>query len=62
MIAVTFNDQPESIASIEEFRIALDRDEYQLAWCIKVEQCYRILAYFYVNEGAQPDWVSWHAS
>lgn len=37
-------------------------DEYPLAWCIKVEWCYRILVYFYVNDGAQPDWVSWHAS
>jgi len=124
MVAITFNDQPESIASIEEFGIALDRfdrtpkfelwlsieggpsvcmlrngkhawlmylrfegdsgfvsrgessaqggvsyklangqiDEYPLAWCIDVEQCYKVLAYFFVNEGAQPDWVSWHAS
>lgn len=37
-------------------------DEYPLAWCIDVEQCYKALAYFFVNEGAQPDWVSWHVS
>ena len=29
---------------------------------IDVEQCYKALAFFFVNEGAQPDWVSWHAS
>lgn len=124
MVTVTFNDQPESIASIEEFSVALDRfdrtlkfelwlsaergpsvcmlrngehawlmylrfegdsgfvsqgelsaqgvasyilangqiDEYPLAWCIDVEQCYKALAFFFVNEGTRPDWVSWHVS
>jgi hypothetical protein len=124
MVAITFNDQAESIASIEEFGIALDRfncspkfelwlsveggpsicmlrngehawlmylrfegdsgfvsqgelstqggasyelangqvDEYPLAWCIDVKQCYKALAYFFANGGAQTDWVSWHAS
>jgi hypothetical protein len=124
MVAITFNDQPESIASIEEFSLALERfdctplfelwlslkdgpsicmlrsgkhawlmylrfdsdssfvsqgqvnaqgvasyvlangqiDEYPLAWCIDLEQCYKTLAYFFVNEGARPDWISWHAS
>ena len=124
MVTVTFNDQPESIASIEEFSVALNRfdrtlkfelwlsaergpsvcmlrngehawlmylrfegdsgfvsqgelsaqgvasyilangqiDEYPLAWCIDVEQCYKALAFFFVNEGTRPDWVSWHVS
>ena len=35
-------------------------DEYPLAWCIDVEQSYKALAYFFVNEGAQPSWVHWH--
>ncbi|WP_247661421.1 Imm1 family immunity protein [Ideonella alba] len=35
-------------------------DEYPLAWCIELEQCYKAIAYFYVNEGAMPDWVQWH--
>ncbi len=124
MVAVRFNNQSESIISIEDFDIALERfdrspnfeiwlsveagpsicmlrngkhawlmylrfsgdsgfvsqgelgaqgvesyefangqiDEYPLAWCIDVEECYKALAYFFVNEGAQPVWVSWHAS
>lgn len=124
MVTVTINDQSESVTSIEEFGIALDRfdhlpkfeiwlsvesgpsicmlrngkhawlmylryegdsgfvsqgelraqgvasyelangqiDEYPLAWCIDIEQCYKALAFFFVNKGAQPDWVSWHAS
>ena len=35
-------------------------DEYPLSWCIEVEQCYIALAYFFVNEGGKPEWVSWH--
>ena len=34
-------------------------DEYPLAWCIDVEQCYKAIAYFCVNEGAKPKWVAW---
>jgi len=37
-------------------------DEYPLAWCVNVEQCYKVLAYFFVNDGAKPDWVSWYES
>lgn len=36
-------------------------DEYPVAWCIDVEQCYRAVAYFFVNSGAQPPWVTWQA-
>lgn len=35
-------------------------DEYPLAWCIDIEQCYKALAYFFVNNGTMPNWVSWH--
>jgi hypothetical protein len=35
-------------------------DEYPLAWCIEVEQCYRAVVYFFVTEGARPEWVNWH--
>jgi hypothetical protein len=35
-------------------------DEYPLAWCIEVEQCYKAVAYFFVNDGERPDWVNWH--
>lgn len=34
-------------------------DEYPLAWCIDIEQCYIALAYFFVNNGPMPNWVSW---
>jgi hypothetical protein len=37
-------------------------DEYPLSRCIEVEQCYKALAYFFVNEGSKPEWVSWHES
>ena len=37
-------------------------DEYPGKWCIPVEDCYKALAYFYVNEGAKPDWISWQES
>jgi hypothetical protein len=34
-------------------------DTYPLSYCIDVEQCYKAVAYFCVNEGAKPKWVSW---
>jgi hypothetical protein len=37
-------------------------DAYPRSWCIPVEQCYKALAYFFVNEGLQPEWVAWHES
>jgi hypothetical protein len=37
-------------------------DEYPRAWCIDIEKRYKALVFFYVNEGAQPDCVSWHAN
>lgn len=35
-------------------------DEYPLAWCIEVGQCYKAIAYFHVNDGAKPTWIHWH--
>ena len=37
-------------------------DEYPLSFCIDVEQCYQALAYFFVNDGSKPEWVSWQES
>ena len=34
-------------------------DEYPLSWCIDIEECYKALAYFFVNEGDRPIWLSW---
>jgi hypothetical protein len=38
------------------------RDEYPASWCIPVEQCYKAVAYFFVNEGKRPEWLAWHES
>jgi hypothetical protein len=36
------------------FRLANGQlDEYPLSWCIDIEQCYKAIAYFYVNHGAR---------
>jgi hypothetical protein len=37
-------------------------DEYPLAWCVEVEQCYKAVAYFYINNGLRPEWIHWHES
>lgn len=37
-------------------------DEYPLSWCIEVEQCYKAVVYFFVNEGECPNSVAWHLS
>lgn len=34
-------------------------DEYPLSWCVDLEQCYKAIAYFFVNDGARYDVVSW---
>jgi len=40
------------------FRLANGQvDEYPLSWCVGVEQCYKAIAYFYVNQGAAPAWI-----
>jgi len=33
--------------------------ELPLAWCIDLEQCYKAVAYFFVNDGARYDFVCW---
>jgi Immunity protein Imm1 len=37
-------------------------DKYPLVWCIEIEQCYKAVAYFYVNDGARPLWINWRES
>lgn len=37
-------------------------DEYPQSWCIPLEKCYQALAFFFVNDGMQPGWVSWNES
>lgn len=37
-------------------------DEYPLSWCIDPERCYQALMYFFVNNGARPDWIAWQKS
>jgi hypothetical protein len=34
-------------------------DECPLARCIPLEECFKAIAYFFVNNGMRPDWVSW---
>jgi len=36
-------------------------DEYPAAWCIDLEQCYKAVAYFFVNVGDRAPWVNWQA-
>jgi hypothetical protein len=36
--------------------------EYPLAWCIDLERCYQAVMYFFVNNGAKPEWIAWHES
>ncbi len=35
-------------------------DVYPMGWCIPLEQCYKAMAYFFVNDGDRPAWVNWH--
>ena len=37
-------------------------DEYPLSWSIDLERCYRAIMYFFVNEGAKPEWITWQSS
>lgn len=37
-------------------------DEYPATWCVPVEECYKALAYFFVNAGQRPDWLTWRES
>ncbi len=124
MVNITFNGEPQAIASIEEFGFALDRfdqhakfelwasipdgpsmcmlrngphawlmylrfdgdagfvsqgdltqtgdisyrlsngqvDQYPLSWCVENDRCYQALAYFFVNGGAKPNWITWQDS
>lgn len=37
-------------------------DEYPAARCLDIEDCYKALAYFFVNEGLRPDSIKWQES
>jgi Immunity protein Imm1 len=37
-------------------------DDYPAAWCVPVENCYKALAYFFVNRGLRPEWLAWRES
>ena len=37
-------------------------DEHPRSWCIPLEQCYRALAFFFANDGARPEWLTWQES
>jgi len=51
----------EQRAGVEKYVLSNGQtDEYPLAWCIEIEQCYKAMAYFFVNEGERPGWVNWH--
>lgn len=34
-------------------------DEYPLSYCIDVEDCYKAVGYFHVNDGARAPWIRW---
>jgi hypothetical protein len=34
-------------------------NELPLSWCIDLEECYKAIAYFFVNDGARYDLISW---
>ena len=36
-------------------------DEYPLSWCIDLEQCYKAIGYFFVNDGARYEIAVWQA-
>jgi len=43
-----------------EYRLANGQcDEYPLAWCIDVRQCYEAFAFFFENAGARPESILW---
>lgn len=34
-------------------------DEYPLSRCVGIEECFKAIFYFYANDGARYDFVSW---
>jgi hypothetical protein len=37
-------------------------EEYPVAWCIDLEQCYMAVSYFFVNDGDRPELIKWRES
>ncbi len=45
-----------------DFRLSNGQiDQYPAAWCVPIEDCYRALAYFFVNDGLRTDQITWQA-
>jgi len=36
--------------------------EHPLSWCIDLDECYKAIAYFFVNDGARYDHVAWQTA
>ncbi len=36
-------------------------DEYPLARCLPLDDCFKAVAYFFVNDGERPDSILWAA-
>jgi hypothetical protein len=46
-----------------EYRLSNGQiDEYPRAWCIPVEDCYKAISFFFVNDGLRPHWLTWQES
>ena len=51
-----------SRSGLRAFRLVNGQDdEFPLAWCIDIEQCYKAIAFFHVNDGEKPEWIEWAA-
>ena len=47
-------------AGVARYTLGNDQeDEHPLAWRIDIDKCYQAIAYFCVNQGAQPRWIGW---
>ena len=36
--------------------------ELPVSWCIDLEQCYKAITYFFVNNGARYDFITWQVA
>lgn len=55
-------DQEDAVGTVAYARANGQIDEVPLSWCIHLEQCYKAIAYFFVNDGARYDFVSWQSA
>jgi hypothetical protein len=48
------------VPGVVQYRLSNGQiDEHPRSWSIDVEQGYKAVAYFYVNDGARPAWIHW---